>query len=92
MQSKIDRSHKNSLCRFRKKADESIDHVVKGCSKLAQNKYKRRHYNQGMIVCWKLVMKCNTEVKSKCYEHKAKNILENGDCNIVWDFSITLTA
>ena len=34
MQSKIDRSHKDSLCRFRKKADNSIDHNVYGCSKL----------------------------------------------------------
>ena len=64
MQSKIDRSHEDSLCRFCKKADKSIDYNVYGCSKL------------------------NTEVRDKCYEHKAKNILENEDCNIVWDFSI----
>ena len=30
-----------------KKADESIDHVVSGCSKLAQKEYKRRHDNLG---------------------------------------------
>ena len=28
------------MCR---KADESIDHIVSGCSKLAQKEYKRRH-------------------------------------------------
>ena len=39
------------MCR---KADESIDHVVSGCNKLAQKEYKRRHDNLGKIVHWKL--------------------------------------
>ena len=33
---KIDKSQGNSLCRVCRKADESIDHIVSGCSKLAQ--------------------------------------------------------
>ena len=32
---KIDKSQKDTECRLCKKADESIDHVVNGCSKLA---------------------------------------------------------
>ena len=36
-----------------KKADESIDHLVSGCSKLAQE-YERRLDNLGKIVHWKL--------------------------------------
>ena len=31
------------LCRLCKKADESLDHIVSGCSKLAEEEYKRRH-------------------------------------------------
>ena len=53
------------LCRLCKKADESIDHVVSGCSKLAQKECKRRHDNLGKIVHWKLARKCNLEAEDK---------------------------
>ena len=58
---KIDKSQGDSLCRVCKKVDESIDHIVSGCSKLAQKEYKRRHDNLGKIVHWKLATKCNFE-------------------------------
>ena len=45
VKAKIDKSQKDMLCRLCKKADESRDHVVSGCSKLALKEYKRRHYN-----------------------------------------------
>ena len=57
IKAKIDKSQKDTLCRLCKKADESIDHVVSGCSKLAQKEYKRRHDNLGKIVHWKLATK-----------------------------------
>ena len=44
---KIDKSHRDSLCRMCRKVDESINHTVSGCSKLAQKEYKRRHDNLG---------------------------------------------
>ena len=46
------------MCR---KVDESIDHIVSGCSRLSQEEYKRRHDNVGKIVHWKLSRKCNFE-------------------------------
>ena len=47
---KIDKSQGDSLSRVCRKVDESIDHNVRGCSKLAQKEYKRRHDNVGKIV------------------------------------------
>ena len=73
------------MCR---KVDESIDHIVSGCSKLAQKEYKRRHDNLGKIVHWKLARKCNFEAGDKWYEHELKRVLENEDYKILWDFSI----
>ena len=61
VKTKIDKSQKATLCRLCKKADESIDHVVGGCSKLAQEEYKRRQDNLDKIVHWKLARKCNFE-------------------------------
>ena len=46
------------MCR---KVDESIDHIVSGCSKLTQKECKRRHDNLGKIVHWKVARKCNFE-------------------------------
>ena len=42
VKAKIDKSQGDSLFRVYRKVDESIDHIVSGCSKLAQNEYNRR--------------------------------------------------
>ena len=88
VKAKIDKRQEDSLCRVCRKADESIDHIVSGCSKLAQKEYKRRHDNLGKIVHWKLARKCNFEARDKWYEHEPESVLENGDYKILWDFSI----
>ena len=87
VKAKIDRSQGDSLCRMCRKADESIDHIASGCSKLAQE-YKRRHDNLGKIVHWKLARKCHFEAGDKWYEHEPEHVLENEDYKILWDFSI----
>ena len=88
VKSKIDKSRKDMLCRLCKKADENIDHVVSGRSKLAQKEYKRRHDNLGKTVQWKLNRKCNFEAGDKWYEHEPESVLESEDYKILWDFSI----
>ena len=88
VKTKIDKSQGDSLCTVCKKIDESIDHIVSGCSKLAQKEYKRRHDNLGKIVHWKLARKCFFEAGDKWYEHKPGRVLENEDYKILWDFSI----
>ena len=89
VKAQIDKTQKDTLCRLCKKADKSINHVVSGCSKLAQE-YKRRHDNLGKIVHWKLARKCNFEAGDKWYEHEPKSVLENEDYKILIsrDFSI----
>ena len=60
VKAKNDKSQRDTLCKLYIKADGNIiDHVVSGCSKLAQKKYKRRNDNLDEIVRWKLVRKCN---------------------------------
>ena len=88
VKAKIDKCQKNTLCRLCKKADESIDHFVGGCSKLAQKEYKRRYDNLGEIVHWKLTRKCNFEAGYKWYQHEPKGVLENEDYKNLCDFSI----
>ena len=54
---RIGKSQGDFLCRVCRKVDESIDHIVSGCSKLAQKEYKRRHDNLGKLLHWKLARK-----------------------------------
>ena len=65
VKTKIDKSQGYSLLRVCRKEDESIDHIVSGCSKLAKKEYKRRHENLGKIVHWNLARKCNFEAGDK---------------------------
>ena len=58
VKAKTDKSQEDSLCRMCRKVDESIDYIVSGGSKLAQE-YKRRHDNLGKIVHGKLARKRN---------------------------------
>ena len=77
VKARIGKSQGDSLCRVCRKVDESIDHIVSGCSKLAQKECKRRHDNLEKILHWKLARKCNFEVGDKWYEHEPENVLEN---------------
>ena len=79
----IDKSQKDTLCRLCKKGDKSIDHIVSGCSKLAQREYKRRHDGLGKIIHWKIARKCNFETGDKWYEHEPENVLESEDYKIM---------
>ena len=88
VKAKTDKSQGDSLCRVCRKVDESIDHIVSGCSKLAQKEYKRRHDNLGKIVHWMLARKFNFVAGDKWHEHEPENVLENENYKILWDFSI----
>ena len=88
VKTKIDKSQGDSLCRVCRKVDESINHIVSGCSKLAQKEYERRHDNLGKIVHLKLARKCNFEAGDKWYEHGPESVLVNEDYKNLRDFSI----
>ena len=65
VKAKIDKSQRDSLCRVCRKLYESIDHSASGCSKLAEEEYKRRHDKLVKRVHWKLARKFNFEAGDK---------------------------
>ena len=79
---KINKSQGDSLCRVCRKVDESTDHIVSGCIKLAQKEYKRRHDNLGKIVHWKLARKFNFEAGDEWSKHEPEGVLENEEYKI----------
>ena len=50
VKARIDKSQGDSSCKVCRKVDESINHIVSGCIKLAQKEYRRRHDNLGKII------------------------------------------
>ena len=58
---------------------------MSGCSKLAQQEYKRRHDNVARVVHWNLLGKCGFSRVDKWFEHQPETVLEN---NLLWDYSI----
>ena len=65
VKAKIGKSQGYSLCRVCRKVDESIYHIVSGCSKLAQKEYRRSYDNLGKIIHRKDARKCNFEAGDK---------------------------
>ena len=61
VKTKIDKTPGDSSCRVCRKVYQSIDHNIRGCSKLVEKEYKRRHDNLGKIVHWKLARNFNFE-------------------------------
>ena len=70
------------------KAEESVNHVLSECSKLAQKEYKRRHGWFGTKIHWEICEKYGIEVKEKWYENKPEVVMENDKCKILWDFTV----
>ena len=87
VKAKIDKSQGGSLCRVRREVDESIDHVVSGCSKLAQKEYNRKKPWKNSTL-EESARKCYFEAGDKWYEHEPESVLENEDYKILWDLSI----
>ena len=89
IKAKIDRSQENSrLCRLCKKSDETVRHIVCGCSRLAQKEYKRRHDMVGERVHWEVCRKFDIRVNNNWYEDEPEAVIENNQCKILWDFEV----
>ena len=68
--------------------DETINHIVSECSKLAQREYKTRHDWVGKVIHWELCKKLHFHHATKWYMHKPESVLENKTHKILWDFEI----
>lgn len=88
IKAKIDKTQVDSKCRMCGQSDETINHILCECSKMAQREYKRRHDWLGKRIHWEICKKNGIEVKAKWYDHKPEAVCENERCKILWDFNI----
>ena len=87
IKSRIDKTQQNSKCRLCGDRDETINHIISECSKLAQE-YKTRHDWVGKVIHWEMCMKFKFDHTNKWYMHNPAPVLEYDTHKLLWDFGI----
>ena len=77
------KSQQNSKCWSCGDKDETINHIINECSKLAQNMYKTRHDWVGKVI--KVI---KFDHKKKWYMPNQASVLENDKHKLLWDFDM----
>ncbi len=85
---KIDRTSTDSKCRLCKEKDETVDHLVSACSKIAQTDYKERHNKVATMLHWNLCKKHDIAANNNWWEHEVEKVVESKNIKILWDFKI----
>ena len=85
---RIDKTQQNSKYRLCGDRDETINHIISECSKLAQKEYKKRHDWVGKVIHWEMCQKFKYDHTNKWYMHSPSAVLENDTHKLLWDFDI----
>ena len=72
---RIDKTQQNSKCRLCGDRDETINHIISKCSKLAQREYKARHDWVGKVIHREMCKKFKFDHTNKWYMHNPAPVL-----------------
>ena len=75
IEARIDKTQQNSKCRLCGDWDETINHIISECSKLAQKEYKARHDWVIKVIHWEMYKKFQFDHANKWYMHKYAHVL-----------------
>ena len=84
----IDKTQQNSKCRLCSDRDETINHIISECRRLAQEEYKARYNLGGNVIHWEMWKKFKFDHANKWYIHNPAYVLENDTHKLLWDFDI----
>ena len=73
----IDNTQQNSKYKLCGDRDETNNHIISECSKLAQKENKTRHDWVGKVIHWELCNKFQFDHTNKWYMHNRASVLEN---------------
>ena len=88
IKTRIDKTQQNSECRLCGDRDETINHIISECSKLAQKEYKTRHGWVVKVIHWELCKKFKFDHTNKWYIHNPAPVFENDTHKLLWDFDV----
>ena len=67
----------NSKCRLFGDRDETINHIISECSKLAQKEYKTKHDWVIKIIHWEMCKKFKFDHRNKWFMYNPSSVREN---------------
>lgn len=85
---KIDKQQGSPMCRLCGSKEETVDHLISSCSKIAQTDYKSRHDKVAANLHWSLCKQFGFSRTEKWWEHRAEKALENEEFKLLWDYDI----
>ena len=88
IKARIDKMPQNSRCRLCIERDETINHILSECSKLAQKEYKTRPDWVGKAIHRELCKKLKFDYANKWYMRNPASILENETRKLLRYFEI----
>ena len=86
IKARIDKTQQNSNCSLCGDRDETINHIISECCKIAQKEYKTRHDWMGKVIHWELCKKLKFDHTNKWYMHHPASVQENETHKLLWDF------
>ena len=88
IKARIDKTQQNRKRRLCGDRDETSNHIISECSKLAQKEYKARHDWVGKVIHWEMCRKFQFNNTNKQYMHSPAPVLENDSHKLLWDFNV----
>ena len=69
IKARIGKTQQNSKCRLCGDKDETINHIISKCRKLAQKEFKTRHDWVGKVIDWEMCNKFKFDLPNRWYMH-----------------------
>ena len=76
IKARIDKTQQNSKCRLCGDRDETINHIISECSKLAQKEYKAGHDWVGKVIHWEMYRKFQFDHTNKWHMYNPAPVLK----------------
>ena len=87
LKARMNMTRQNSKDRLCGNRDETINHIISECCKLAQKVYKTRYDWVGKEIHWELYKKLTFDYTNKWYIPNPESVLENETRKLRWDFA-----
>ena len=85
---KIMKDGTNPKCRMCHEFDETVDHILSGCTTLAKTEYIQRHNRAAQYIHWKICKHYQIPTADRWYQHKPETVTETNGVTVLWDMPI----
>ena len=75
-------------CRMCGSADETVAHILAGCSQLAGTQYLARHNEVAKILHYNMCVEYGVAVPKNYWRHQPLNVTETSEMKLLWDYEI----